>query len=200
MYYKKYSGLPPLPEEIKQELVQIAKYGVDNNIPMPAWYQRYETINKKSIAFMEYDKRFDESSGTESGGVGFYIIPPDLLYKIITFYQQVNHPVINFTQYFLQVVTGGNFVGPHIDDPKERKEGFLYILKAGGDNVTTSWYEVREEYKHLTLENYSVIPYSKLDQVESHCLEEDTWHWLNFNKIHGVTNQDSIRVALWGTY
>ena len=200
MYYKKYPLIPSLPEEIKQELIQIAKYGVDNNIPMSAWYQRYETINNNSIAFMEYDKRFDESGGKESGGVGFYIIPPDLLCKIITFYQQIDHPEINFTYYFLQVVTGGEFVSPHIDDLQVRKSGFLYVLQAGGSNVTTTWYKVKEEYKNLTLENYSAIPYSKLDQVESHCLEEDTWHWLNFNEIHGVANQESLRIAIWGTH
>jgi len=199
MYYKKHVEIPALPDALKQELIQMTESYIENNEPMGAWYKRYETTNKQSIAFLEHNKRFDETDGKETGGVGFYEIPYDLLCKIVAFYQQVNHPEINFTKYWIQVVTGSNFVGPHIDDPLERKDGFLYILKAGGEKVTTTWYEVKQEYQHLQLENYSLIPYSKLDQVESHCLEEDTWHWLNFSKIHGVTNQESLRIAMWGT-
>jgi hypothetical protein len=195
MYYKKHVEIPALPDALKQELIQMAESYIENNEPMVAWYKRYETTNKQSIAFLEHNKRFDETDGKETGGVGFYAIPHNLLCKILAFYQQVN---INFTEYWIQVVTGGSFVGPHIDDPIERKDGFLYILKAGGEKVTTTWYEVKQEYQHLQLENYSLIPYSKLDQVESHCLEEDTWHWLNFSKIHGVTNQESLRIAMWG--
>jgi hypothetical protein len=200
MYYKKYPLIPSLPEDLKQDLVELAIYNVENNIPMAIWYRRYETTNYKSIAFLEHHKRLEETGGKESGGVGFYDIPYNLLCKILEFYQQVNHPEINFTKYWLQVVTGSNFVGPHMDDPLERTDGFLYILKAGGEKVTTTWYEVKQEYQHLQSENYSVIPYSRLDRVESHCLEEDMWHWLNFAKIHGVTNQESLRIAIWGTY
>jgi len=198
MYYKKYSEIPGLPNDLKQELIQIAENYIENNIPMVSWYKRYETLNKTSIAFLEHSTFIADENGKDSGGVGFYAIPIDLHKKIIDFYQKVNNPAINFKMYILQVVTGGSFVAPHIDDPQERKAGFLYLLKAGGDNVTTTWYKVKQEYQHLTLENYSGIPYSRLDQIEKHCLEEDMWHWLNFNQIHGVTNQESLRIMLWG--
>jgi hypothetical protein len=44
---------------------------------------------------------------------------------------------------------------------------------------------------------YIGIPYKNLTVVEEHCLEEDTWHWLNFNEIHGVPNQESLRIFLY---
>jgi hypothetical protein len=200
MYYKKYLEIPPLPQAIKQDLIKVATDNVENNIPCVAWFGRYETTNKQSIAFVEHNKQFEESNGLESGGVGFYSIPLDLHKQLVSFYQKLNHPDINFTHYWLQIVTGGNFVGPHVDDPTARTDGFLYILKSGGSNVQTTWYEIKTEFSHLIPENYTVIPYSKLNQIETHCLEEDMWHWLNFNKIHGVTNQESLRISLWGTY
>ena len=200
MYYKKYLEIPPLPHDIKQDLIKVATHNVENNIPCVVWFGRYETTNKQSIAFVEDNKKFEESSGKESGGVGFYAIPLDLHKQLISFYQQVNHPVINFTQYWLQIVTGGNFVGPHVDGMKHRPDGFLYLLKSGGSKVQTTWYEIKPEFSHLVMDNYAVIPYSKLNQIETHSLEEDVWHWMNFNKIHGVLNQESLRIAIWGTY
>ena len=200
MYYKKYTGIPSLPNDIKQQLIQIAEHQIQNNVPMVVWYSGYQTEDKNSVAFVEFDKRFQESGGYETGGVGFYLIPSEIIDSICEFYKTVNHPEINFNYYYLQVVTGGNFVGPHIDDPRARTDGMLYLLQSGGADVRTTWYEVKKDYQHLALENYSVIPYSKLDQIEDHRLEEDVWHWLNFNKIHGVTNQETLRIALWGTY
>lgn len=200
MYYKKYLEIPPLPQAIKQDLIKVATHNVENNIPCVVRFGRYETTNKQSIAFVEHSNQFEESNGLESGGVGFYSIPLDLHNQLISFYQQVNHPVVNFTRYWLQIVSGGNFVGPHVDDPTARTDGFLYILKSGGNNVQTTWYEIKTEFSHLVSENYTLIPYSKLNQIETHCLEEDMWHWLNFNKIHGVTNQESLRISLWGTH
>jgi hypothetical protein len=200
MYYKKYLEIPPLPNDIKQGLIQIAENNIKNNIPMAKWYQRYETENNKSIAFVEFGKRFQETNGGESGGVGFYHIPYKLNHSICDFYKKLNQTEINFERYALQVVTGGNFVGPHIDDPLERADGSLYLLKSGGTNVRTRWYEIKEEYQHLPLENHTVVPYSKLNLVEDHCLEEDAWHWLNFSKLHSVENQESLRIALWGKY
>ena len=198
MYYKKCKEIPSLPTDIKQQLIQVAEQNQQNNISMSAWYSGYQTVDTNSLSFVEFDKRFQESNGHETGGVGFYLIPLELIDSICKFYKTINRPDIIFKHYYLQVVTGGNFVAPHIDDPQARIEGMLYLLKSGGTNVRTTWYEVKKNYQHLALENYSAIPYSKLDQIETHCLEEDMWHWLNFNKIHGVTNQESLRIALWG--
>jgi len=195
MYYKKHTGIPSLPNDIKQQLIQIAEQNQQNNVPMSAWYPNCRTTDTNNILFEESNTQF-----CESGGVGFYLIPPELIDSICKFYKTINHPDITFNYYYLQIVTGGNFVAPHIDDPQARINGMLYLLKAGGADVRTTWYEVKPDYQHLALENYSAIPYSKLDQIEDHWLEEDMWHWLNFNKIHGVTNQESLRIALWGTY
>jgi len=196
MYYKKYLGIEPLPNDIKQELIQLVENNIKGNVPISDWYRGYKTNNEKTFPFLEFDK--NQKNNNESGGVGFYHVPYMLNERIINFYKKLNQTEINFNRYALQVVIGGNFVAPHIDDPIKRTEGSFYLLKAGGSNVRTRWYEIKEEYKHIPLESAKIIPYSKLIQVEDHCLGEDTWHWLNFNKIHSVENQDSLRIALWG--
>lgn len=198
MYYKKYSEIPSLPKELADECVFIAEHNVKNNVPMVVFYGRYETENKNSAAYNDPGKEYLETGGEQSGGVGFFDIPSRLNLDICNFYKSVNHPLIKNEKYFIQVCTGGKFVGPHVDDSNSRAEGFLYLIKSGGSDVRTRWYELKEEYSHLSLTEYSVIPYSRLNIVEDHRLEENTWHWLNFNKIHSVENQETLRVALWG--
>lgn len=201
MYYKKHREIPPLPKHITTECIRIVEENLKNNVPFITWYGRYENENKNSIAYMEPGQELLGTNGKGACGVGFFSIPVELIRSIIDFYQEINHPVLkNNIVYFLQVVAGdGNFVAPHIDDPDKRKTGLLYLIKSGGSNVRTKWYEPREEFKDLELENYTVIPYSRLVQVANHRLEEDKWHWMNFNKIHSVENQESVRIALWGT-
>lgn len=198
MYYKKFSDIPALPEDIKLECIKVVEDNLKNNVPPMAWYKSYETKNQNSVAFINEGSEYSEFHNTESGGVGFFSIPPALVSKIINFYKSVNHPLVRYNNYLLQFVTGGNFVAPHIDDSNARIAGYIYLLKNGGTNVKTVWYEVKDEYKHLSLVEYSGIPYSRLNIAEEHRLEEDTWHWLNFSKIHSVENQESLRVALWG--
>ena len=197
-YYKEHNEIPSIPIDIAQECISHGLKCLEQNIPMIAWYKRYETVNTNSVSYMQPGKEFEESNGEESGGVGFFTLPLEIRKKIKDFYSQFDIPIVQFDDLYLQVVTGGKFVGPHVDDVNCRKEGMLYLLKSGGTNVRTIWYKIKPEYKNLTLENYTVIPYSKLDVVEDHCLTENTWHYLNFSEIHGVINQDSVRMALWG--
>lgn len=196
MYYKKQENIPALPEDIKQECIKVAEEYLATQ--PGAWYRRYETENKNSVAYIEDISELSESEDRKSGGVGFYSLPPYLVEKICNFYKDVDHPAVKHTGYQIQVVIGGQFVAPHIDDSNVRTSGFLYLLKTGGENVRTVWYEVKPEYKNLELSEYSGIPYSRLDVAEDNCLEEDCWHWMNFNKIHSVENQESLRISLWG--
>jgi hypothetical protein len=194
-YYKKFDIIPSLPNELTDELVIIAENNVANNIPFATWYGESGSNDKNTIAYSE--KEEERSFLKKSGGVGFYHSPIYLSNEIVNFYKE--NSLVNMNVYYLiQVVTGGNFVAPHIDDPSQRHTGLYYLIKAGGPNVRTKWYQVKDEYQHLEIENYKGIPYSKVIEVEDRCLEENTWHWMNFSEIHSVENQETLRVGLWG--
>jgi hypothetical protein len=198
MYYRKHEEIPGIPEEIKHECIKIGRDKIDQNIPMPYRFGRYEYEDSTSISYIEKgteEKYFNKGNG---GSVGFYPLPEELASFLINFYKDTDHPIRNNAVYYLQVVTGGKSVAPHIDASSARKDGFLYLLQAGGTDVRTVWYEVKEEYRDQKLIEYTGIPYDKLDIIESHCLEEDTWHWLNFSKIHSVENQQSLRLSIFG--
>lgn len=197
MYYKKHNEIPALPKHITEVCIEYGESMLNMNVPLAVKYGSYEIENKNSIAYIP-EEEFNSSSYKKSGEVGFYFLAPEVSQSICDFYNQVNNPLIKNVIYFLQVVTGADFVAPHIDDPDRRSEGMLYLLKAGGANVRTQWYEPKEEFKDLELANYTCIPKDKLNLVEDQCLEEDCWHWMNFSKIHGVENQESVRFALWG--
>lgn len=198
MYYEKLGDVPSLPEHLKLACIELAEYNLKNNVPMPVWYSRYETSNKNSISYIPAGEEFVGSDGQKSGGVGFYNSTAELTKQLSDYYTSLNHPFGKNIQYFIQIVIGSSFVAPHIDNPAEREHGFLYLLKAGGNNVKTRWYEINEEYKHAEVIYNTAIPYDRLTLVEEHCLEENTWHWMNFSKAHSVENQESTRIALWG--
>jgi hypothetical protein len=198
-YFEKLNDIPSLPKHITSECIRIVEENLKNNVPFNICYGRYETENKSSIAYIENKEDLFGTNGEPSGVVGFYSLTHEVNESICKFYKEINHPILKQNIiYYLQVVASGNFVAAHIDDPHQRKTGLLYMLKTGGPNVRTKWHEVRDEFKHLSLENYSAIPYSKLIEVEDNHIEEDKWHWMNFNKIHSVEGVESVRIALWG--
>lgn len=195
MYYKKHDEIPSLPDDIKFDLINLAEHNLKENVPMLIWFKGTETENKNSLGYIN-NKADIETLIEKTGGVGFYPIKGELHERVSNFFknQNLGSPTI---YYFLQVVTGGKSVSPHIDPIDRRTSGFLYLLKSGGNNVRTRWYEVKDEFKDLECPEGTIIPYDKLTMVEDNCLEEDTWHWMNFNKIHSVENQETLRVALW---
>jgi hypothetical protein len=197
MYYQKYPDIPAIPADLKKEIISFGERKVGKETK--AFYYDFETKDGSSLAFLDNQNNF-ESDDRQSGGVGFYKIPADLNKKIVTYY---NNPRISFPQlkprhYFIQVVSGGPCVFPHIDDSNSRTNGLIYLLKSGGSNVRTRWYEPKKEFSRLKLTQCRGIPYSRLDIVEDQCLEEDAWHYLNFSAIHSVEYQESLRLALWG--
>lgn len=188
--------IPALPIEMAIECIKHGEYCINNNVEMMSWYARYEFENKNSVAYCESLEEF-HGVGNESGGVGHFYLPKELNRAIIDYYSSIENPIQKNDVYLLQVCTGGRFVAPHIDDKINRLDGYLNILKAGGPNVRTKWYEVKPEYNHLEKTEYSGIPYHRLDVVEDQCLQENNWYYFNFSEIHSVENQESLRIALW---
>jgi len=198
-YYRRHNEIPSIPTYIKDACITIGMESL-KSFDMSSYHRNYEYNNKNSISYIEQGNELKDKLGKQTGGVGFCRLPVSIINDICNFYKKINNPLINFNNYKLQLVFGGTFVSPHIDDPMERTSGLIYLIKSGGDNVRTRWHGVKDQYKNLELTVNTEIPVDRLDLVEDHCLEEDAWHWLNFNKIHSVENQESLRLALWGLH
>ena len=195
IYCKLKENYPILSEDLKKDCIDYALSCLENKNSMEAWYCRVEKENKNSLGYIEENNIIEKS-----GGVGFYFLDSELNQRVIDDFKKSGNQEINFTLYAVQAVVGGDFVGPHVDDPSARKEGVLYMLKTGGENVLTRWYNIKEQYRHLDIPTGTGIPYERLNIADEHCLKEDKWYWLNFNQIHSVENQQSVRLALYGTY
>jgi len=188
--------MPKLSEDLKKNLITEALMLFHEKSNRVFHHRRFEFENQNSLNYMNGE---DMNFYNKSGGV---TVKPLLHYTEILvkeFFKQANHPLTNIFEYYgLLYVEGGPYCGPHIDDANRRRNGFQLLLKSGGDNVTTTWWEPKDEFKDLPIIDYSCIPYSKINKVDETCLHENSWYWMKFDSIHSVENQQSIRIFLVG--
>jgi hypothetical protein len=96
----------------------------------------------------------------------------------------------------IQVMSGGNFVAPHID---EIRNGALnYIIQTGGPDVKTKLYKPKLEYANLKVTPQTVFLYDTIDEVHSETLPTNKWHILDVTQIHSVNNlvPSSSRISI----
>lgn len=191
------TDMPTLPEDLKNDLVAEAVKMFETERQSRVVYpQRFEMENDNSLNCM---KNEDMDFYQKSGGVSALSMSDDMRRRTFEFFKNANHPSTNLiSAYVYLFVEGGPFCAPHIDDVNKRKHGFQLLLKAGGDNVKTVWYEPKEEFKNLSVIDYCCIPYSKIDLKSETCLEENYWYWMKFDSIHSIENLQSLRVFLAG--
>ena len=193
MYYKKLN-VPCLPDDLKQDLLKEALSVIAEKENPILNHRRIESEDRTYLNYIGIE---DMEFYKNSGGVSTYSISPHLHARVYNFYQNANHPISNlFAGYVFLFVEGGSYCAPHIDDVIRRRNGLQLLLQAGGKNVTTAWWEPKEEFKDLPVIDYCGIPYSKLDKATETCLEENVWHWMKFDSIHSVENLESIRVFI----
>jgi len=197
MYFKKMTDMPSLPEDLKEDLVAEAIRVLEADKSNRAlYYRRFELKDANTLNYMkDEDINFYE----KSGGVSAMPVTEQLRKSTVDFFKKANHPATqSFNDYVYLYVEGGSFCGPHIDDVSKRRHGLQLLLKAGGDNVKTIWYEPKEEFKNLSIIDYCGIPYSKIDLKSETCFEENCWYWMKFDSIHSIENLQSLRVFLLG--
>jgi hypothetical protein len=195
MYYKKMTTMPSLPEDLKKDLIEEAirmfETQQENRI---LYHRRFEHEDKNSLNCMtNEDMDFYETSG----GVSCMAMSPSLEARVFEFFKTANHPITNqFGYYGFLYVEGGPYCAPHIDDLNRRRNGFQLLLKSGGENTTTAWWEPKEDAKDLTIIDYSAIPYSKLNLACEERLEENAWYWMKFDSILSVEKLETLRIFL----
>jgi hypothetical protein len=187
--------IKPLPPTLKSIIIDYAYKQLLNNVPFIVSYGSFETVNQDSIAYTQSESAWVSQHGAWSP-VSFYVIPTEISSQLIEFYKDIVHPFFTNRNWSIQVIHSAVHVPPHVDDSIQRSNGLLYLLEAGGSDVITSWYNLKDKYVNQTVPINSAIPYEKLNEIESHCFKEDFWHQLNFNTIHGVKNLQGTRLAL----
>jgi hypothetical protein len=195
MNYKKLN-LPRIPIELKFKIVSQAMKKYNRHTGYTHQFGDYgptqDNLEEEYGVVLDQD---DLDYHEATGSVGFYTANEKHEITLQNHYKNV--PELANRKWAVQVVSGGEHVAPHIDPPVRGGPGLLYILKTGGTNVTTSWYKLKDIHQENGVDHSVGIPLKLLDEVESHVLEEDCWHYLNFHEIHGVTNQTGVRLALW---
>lgn len=91
------------------------------------------------------------------------------------------------------MMSNGNVVPPHVDE--SRSKAVNYLLETGG-SASTTFYKPKHEYSNLEITPQIVIPYTRLDVVETAIIPERSWHELTVTSIHGVENLTARRIAL----
>lgn len=179
--------IPPLPDDL-EEALKFEFWSMYRNVNPISSYYNFER-EEKNLAYLEKDN----TSINDSGRVSFYLLSNEMDNKLKEFYRPY---LFMFNFFVFQVVDGGSYTAPHVDDRTQRKEGFLYILDQGGDNVRTRWYTPKKEYADLYVPDSTGIPYDRLDIVEDHHLQYKTWYYGDFGGIHSVENIERTRVSL----
>jgi hypothetical protein len=95
----------------------------------------------------------------------------------------------------LQIIHSGELVAPHKDntpgDPsRSRNRALNYFFETGGNSVETAFYKPFEKYAHLTLYPGTLIPFDRIEKIESVVIEPNRWHELNTQTIHSVEQLD----------
>lgn len=93
----------------------------------------------------------------------------------------------------IQFVKGGSSIAPHKDLTSKRTHNTVYVVKAGGDDVLTSWWKTKDG---SDVPETTVIPFEQLDHEESHTLQEDMMYELDVSTIHSVSKFDTHRILL----
>lgn len=110
----------------------------------------------------------------------------------------VHHPEWKYKRFGVQVVTGNKngIFPPHTDPINSRVKDFVYILDTGGDNVITTWWDLKDgSTTNVKLSTPVWYEEEILNEIEAHKTEEDTWYEFDFTEIHSVKNIQRLRVA-----
>lgn len=167
MYFKKLD-FKPIPNELKQEILEDFKESYKNPPP---------------VSFDLYNK--------ESGRVSIYPMSTPLQHKISALYQNT---ILDDYIFTFQVVEGGDYVAPHIDPDTHRKAGHYYILSTGLTPAKTVWYKQKNE---TPIDQAVGIDYENLTPVSELIAEEDNWYWFKLDEIHSVENLSGQRLMIY---
>ena len=188
--------IPVIPEDLKKEIIDFVIVALEEGYTS-AYNRQLEVEDQGNLNFLDGE---DENL-LNTGEVIGVPLSEELQTKIRDFYKQTPHYIDEFfCDYWgcFVLKSSTSIVAPHQDDPEKRKFGLQLLIKAGGDNVKTTWYDIKEEFKNLPIIPDLSMPYHKLNPVHEEHLHEGHWYILNTSIVHSVDNLESVRIFLSG--
>jgi hypothetical protein len=171
-----FLNIPPLPEVIENELIEICKNITIN----PDRYKKFKSLYSQDINFaaQEYNT---ERIGT---------IPKYVTEEIQNLYSNYFWGgVFGFLGKTSNMSEGLSFLPPHCDS--QRRTAINYLLKSGGSNVKTTLYE--EKRKKFNLLSLEILDYNQVNIKEQHIVPVKKWHVFNPQRYHSVENIEDER-------
>lgn len=189
MYYEKLELLKPIPSDLTDKLLKFAQYRFSHRFRKTP-IGNFETDDRSSLSYVTSQSSFESQYGV-SGFIEICKLTDVLegeLKQCCQEYFDINNLDIQ-----IQGLQGGNFFVPHVDG---RSSSYFYILQNGGPTVTTVWYDVKDEFKHLTVTKNVAIPFDKIQEVDSCVIPESMWYKFSHETIHSVRNLEGLRIVL----
>lgn len=193
-----------IPVELKEKLIEFALEVHKKNIGLTV------------LANIVTNDESNIDTSKQDNNVFVYVVHPFLTRQVQNIYTDfpqnlANREPLNLSNepgkgVLIQVINGPlpgeecNTIHPHVD-PDCRPDSLMYILSTGGDNVKTTWYNVKNKdiaYTEIATHVYDLPIYSKdnLEIVEEHVMQEDGWYLFNHSVPHSVDNIKSPRIIL----
>jgi hypothetical protein len=170
-----YLDYPPLPEDMKQEILQLVE---TSPVPMCEIL-----LDGPHMAATDWSKELGlPLTEMDKNTCKFHVIEPSERIKEWV-HQNIPEKV---RKIHINALIQGTHLVPHIDEIRTR--AINYVIDLGGPNVMTNFYRIKRNYKHLTASPRTYIPRSKLQRIEQICVEQERWIALAVNHIHDVRN------------
>jgi hypothetical protein len=91
-------------------------------------------------------------------------------------------------------VNGSTVHGPHTDPPVQKYK-LYYLIKEGGDNVLTCWYQEHNQ-PLIRPAGTTVCDFSQVSKIDQLTIPKHQWLLFNTNILHGIENVVTQRVNL----
>jgi len=172
-----FLNLPSLPDSIKSEMLQFC-----NNIEMRKFINPWLKNFHKTVNIAAHESDNERTR-----------IPLSLSERIISYYKPYFQE-----DFFPAVLVADHMFGsaskmpPHCD--KMRYTAVNYLLSAGGDSVTTTFYQESRTTDNLDLADH--LQYENVTVDQQHIIPTDRWYAFNAQKFHSVENITGRRCVL----
>jgi hypothetical protein len=187
MAYLEYPAFPVLPEEIKQEILDIVAKSesvfLDDLLinSTPEIVELVKSVYGFEAKESELGYTGEEARKKFPGLVNYHFL--DVSDNIRNWVN--NNIPVQADSINIQVMEKGSIIAPHIDEIRTR--AYNYLIQTGGD-ASLVFYELKDSEDVKWVHPQIFIPYEKIVKQEETSVPVDVWHLLPTNKIHSVEN------------
>lgn len=198
MYFT-YLDLPPLPDELEAQLLELVNAPIANFHNSDAFVESIKNRSELNIGASDaIIKAITNIEYNETDSLGFPLSDAWEHFKDLAHFDflEANTELNNWARQYIdpnvayvsiQAMYGGTTITPHIDEM--RSYALNYVVATGG-NSKTCFYKAKEEYNHLHAYPQTIFPFDRLDLIEEIQIEPHRWHRLDTTTIHSVENLD----------